>query len=120
MCRYEGNRVPGRWAARRIRRRSVAKVYHHRVRDGQRVVWSEDDGGRLRLIVPYDAAAGPRRIAFGVLDDAIGEARALRLAESFEAILDTFGDRWDWPDEYVREVADWIEGEIEGGRLSGD
>jgi hypothetical protein len=111
VSRNQGNRVPGRWSARRIRREGggVAKVYHHRVRDGQPVVWSEDDAGRLRLLAPHDRPASPQAIAAEVLADAIGRRRAWPLSGGLAAAMATWGPRWDWPDGAVREWAAWAE-----------
>jgi len=86
----------------------VARVYHHRVRDGQRVVWSED-GDRLKLLGPYEGDAPTRRVAYRILADVVGKPRALRLSVEFAAMLDAFGPRWDWSDEHVREWVEWVE-----------
>jgi hypothetical protein len=107
MSRHQGRRNPGRLSARRIRRRPAGgsvKVYHQRVRDGERVVWREDcDRLRLRLMVPAHRVVPPELVAVEVLADAIGRGRAWPLAADFAAWLGAMGASWD-----LAEGAIWM------------
>lgn len=81
------------------------KVYHHRVRDGVPVVWSED-GGRLRLIVPHHRPVTREQIAVEVLADAVGRRKAWPLAADFAAWIGGLGPTWDLGEWDLRAWAD--------------
>lgn len=102
-------RIAGRRAARMHRQRpgggAVAKVYHQRTRDGERVVWSED-GGRLKLMAPWRRASDPERVAVEILADVVGRRRAWPLAGGFAEWLAAMGPRWDLTERDIRMWAD--------------
>lgn len=53
------------------------RIYHHRVRDGQVVLWWSE-GGRLGLLLGADQPTSPANVAALVLADAIGWEQAKR------------------------------------------
>lgn len=83
------------------------RIYHHRVRDGQVVLWASE-AGRLRLLLGHDQPTTPANVAALVIADAIGwEAAkrgagwaALRLCD-----LARSGQPWDVTRAEVRHWA---------------